>query len=298
MLASGVLQPAAAAVLGVYEGNEPADVVRFDKWLGCRAGQILVFTDPTSWENIAHPEWFIDRFRGLHRPALWSVSLIPQGAKLEDAADGSHDAYYKSAARTLARAHPDRDGVIRVRLGWELNGDWMPWAAEGHEQAFIAAFRHAVDSFRSVSSKFRFEWNINYGRPMDPATAYPGDEYVDVIGMDFYWMQKYLGSDPVKAFDLIRNDRFGLDYIQAFAKTHHKPVAFSEWGVQGNNAKPFIDRVKNWIDAHHIIYHDYWDSDASYSGRLSDGRWSDTGAAFRQAFCPVQKPNELNAEDR
>lgn len=278
--------PAAAAALGVYVGDDPGDVASFEAWLGCPVQQVLIFTDERSWRHIADPRWFVDRFATLDRPALWSVAMIPKGATLQGAATGAHDADYVAEARVLARARPDAHGVIRVRLGWELNGDWFPWAAEGRQQAFIATYRHLVDAFRSVSDRFRFEWNINYGQKMDPATAYPGDRYVDVIGMDFYWKPQYQGNDPVRAFAKIRDDRYGLGYIQKFAAEHHKPVAFSEWGAQGPDARPFIELVSQWIKAHGILYHDYWDSDDDYPGRLSGGRWPDSGAAFRHAFCP------------
>ncbi len=94
-----------------------------------------------------------------------------------------------------------------------------------------------------------------------------------------------MGTNPVRAFAKVRDDRYGLRYVQEFAAAHRKPVAFSEWGVQGDNAQPFIELVREWIEANGIIYHNYWDSDAAFPGRLSGGRWPRSGAAFRHAFC-------------
>ena len=278
--------PAMASGLGVYGGNDPASVTQFEDWLGCRVQQVLVYTDGQSWKNISNPEWFVTLFARLDRPALWSIPMIPKGSSLKAAATGAFDVYYASEARVLAHARPDPQGLIHIRVGWELNGDWFPWSAEGKEQDFIATFRHIVDLFRSVSSKFRFEWNINYGRSMDPARAFPGDQYVDVIGMDFYWTPKYLGDDPVAAFATIRDGQYGFRYLQNFAIAHHKPLAFSEWGIQTDNAQPFIELVHQWIDTYGIIYHNYWNSDSDVPGRLSGGQWPHSGAAFRQAFCP------------
>ena len=36
---------------------------------------------------------------------------------------------------------------------------------------------------------------------MNPADAYPGDEYVDVIGMDFYYNIKWNPTDPVTGME-------------------------------------------------------------------------------------------------
>jgi hypothetical protein len=276
-----------ASGLGVYVGNEAADVGKFEKWLGCPVQQILLYTDRKEWSDISNPQWITARFAGLNRPVLWSVSMIPTGATLELGATGAYDAYYVSAARVLARTRPNAQGIIRIRPGWEFNGDWFLWAAEGHEAAYVATFQHIVDSFRSVSSKFRFDWNLNYGRPMDPAKAYPGDKYVDVVSMDFYWRPQFLGSDPVAAFTKIRDDRHGLTYLQRFAAAHHKPVAFTEWGVETDNAKPFINLVSAWIKKYGVIYNNYWDSDGEFPGRLSGGQWPNSGAALRHDFCPT-----------
>jgi hypothetical protein len=70
----------------------------------------------------------------------------------------------------LAPSRPDSE-TIYVRAGEEFSGIWMPWAAVGH-----------------APGKFRFEWNVNVGgTQMNAAYAYLGDEYVDVIEMDFWY---------------------------------------------------------------------------------------------------------------
>ncbi|KAA2215035.1 glycoside hydrolase family 26 protein [Teichococcus oryzae] len=279
--------PASATPLSTYAANDPKLVDRFEKWLGCPVDFLMVFTDQASWEGIGWPQWFIDQFKMLDKPTLWSVAMIPRQSSLKEAATGKYNRYYVSAARALAKTKPFPDGTIRVRLGWEMNGNWFPWSASGKEEDFVRTFRHIVDSFRSVSDKFRFEWNVNYGQRMDVMKAYPGDNYVDILGMDFYWKPEYLGRDPVRAFEKIRDDRVGLRWLEDLAKAKGKPTAYSEWGVQSDNAGPFIKLVRDWIAAHpNVLYTNYWNHDADYEGDLSAGRWPATEAAFRQAFCP------------
>ncbi|MXP61878.1 glycosidase [Roseomonas sp. M0104] len=287
-----LLAPPAAAketftTLSAYSANDPKLIHQFEKWLGCPVPHLMVFTDQASWEGIGWPQWFIDQFRGLNKPVLWSVAMIPRHSSLKAAASGAYNRYYVTAAQALAKTKPWPDGTIKVRLGWEMNGDWFPWAARGKEKDFVATFRHIVDAFRSVSDKFRFEWNINYGEAMDPLKAYPGDSYVDVIGMDFYWKHQYLPNDPVKAFEAIRDNRYGLRFIEDFAAQRGKPTAYSEWGIQGDNAGPFIQLFRDWVGRHNVLYTNYWNHDADYQGQLSSGRWPDSEAAFREAFCPV-----------
>ncbi|WP_277755315.1 glycosyl hydrolase, partial [Teichococcus oryzae] len=177
------------------------------------------------------------------------------------------------------------DGPIMVRTGWEANGDWFFWNAIGKEEAFKGAFRQMSSTFKQVSDRFKFEWNINHANGgLDPAKIYPGDEYVDVMGMDFYYKPEFQGNDPVKAFERIRDEKYGLSWFENFAKAHGKPTAYSEWGVKGNNAGPFVQLAKEWFEQHNVVLQSYWDSNAAYPGKLSDNSDPRTGAAFKEAF--------------
>ena len=280
-------KPASATQLSAYAANDPKLVGEFEKWLGCPVDFTMAFTDQQTWEAIGWPQWFVDQFKVLDKPTLWSVAMIPKRSSLREAATGEYNRYYVSAARILAKSKPFPDGTIRIRLGWEMNGDWFPWAARGKEEDFIKTFRHIVNSFRSVSDDFRFEWNVNYGQTMDVVKAYPGDAYVDIVGMDFYWKPEYVGNDPVRAFEIIRDHRVGLRWLEEFATARGKRTAYSEWGVRGDNAGPFIRLLHEWIKANpNVLYANYWNHDADYPGLLSTNRWPRTGAAFKQAFCP------------
>jgi len=180
------------------------------------------------------------------------------------------------------------DSQIYIRLGWEFNGTgYFPWSAVGKAHDYIDAFQNFVDVFRSVSSKFRFEWCPNKGDVgMNPADAYPGDEYVDVIGMDFYWdsKQSWSFTDPVKAWNYFVDEKYGLQWHQDFAAAHGKPTAYSEWGVNSNNAREFIDLADKWFNSHDVLYQNYWNSDSNFQGKLSDNQYPNTGAAFKSEF--------------
>ncbi|MFC3127242.1 glycosyl hydrolase, partial [Pseudoroseomonas globiformis] len=129
------------------------------------------------------------------------------------------------------------------------------------------------------------EWNVNeaYGG-MDPAKAYPGDHYVDIVGMDFYFNPQWQNWDSAKAFEHVRDQKYGLQWLEDFAKAHGKPTAYSEWGAQGNNASGFIKAAADWFESHNVVYQSYWDSNAQYPGRLSDGSDWNTGSAYKSEF--------------
>ena len=67
----------------------------------------------------------------------------------------------------------------------------------------------------------------------DPARYYPGDEYVDWVGTDFY-----------SAFPNFT----GLDaFYKAYAQ---KPFAFGEWAIWGGDNPAFVNQLFSWVDAH------------------------------------------------
>jgi hypothetical protein len=279
-----------APLVGVYVGNSTEAEAAFEAWLGKPVDGVLGYTGGADWADYdSSVGWAKGFWSPIDRRVFWSVPLIPQGATLEAAANGDYDDHYTQAAESLATFRPN-DEVLHVRTGWELNGDWFPWAAEGKESAFIGAFRHFVDAFRAVSPRFVIEWNVNMGNnsstAWDPATAYPGDEYVDIVGMDFYWNTQWDPTDPVQAWNSMRDRPYGLAWHQNFAAEHGKKTSYSEWGVMSNEAGPYIAEAKLWFESHGVVFHTYWDSNSDFSGKLSENQYPDAATAYQAAFGP------------
>jgi hypothetical protein len=106
---------------------------------------------------------------------------------LRTIADGSHDAYIKTwASEVAAWGHE-----LYVRPMYEMNGWWAPWCAEvnGNSAAeFVTAWRHIVDLARGAgATNIRWVWSPNVdsdGLGVPFAALYPGDGYVDWVGLD------------------------------------------------------------------------------------------------------------------
>ena len=272
--------------LGVYVGNSQSSVYNFEKWLGREVDFIHAVVGYANWQDyVSSASWEVNTlWKGMTDKLHWSVPIISQAGNLSTAATGAYNSYYKQVAQTIANGTPGTDKIY-IRTGWEANGSWFFWNAIGKEEAFKGAFQEFVESFRSVSDRFIFEWNVNEASGgIDPATIYPGDEYVDVIGMDFYWKPQYIGSDPVKAFNTLRDEKYGLAWLENFAAAHGKPTAYSEWGVTGDNAGAYIKLVKEWFDSHNVVLQSYWDSNSDYPGKMSDGSDPNSGSAYVSTF--------------
>ncbi|MEL6892513.1 MAG: glycosyl hydrolase [Actinomycetota bacterium] len=183
--------------------------------------------------------------------------------KLRETASGAHDASYRKVALTLANGGFD-DAVIR--LGHEFTGDWYPWSAQGNAAEYIAAYRRVHKVFKGVSKDFRFEWNsarntwLEYG----PA-AYPGDRYVDIVGIDIYY-EPWKGDKEMTNSFWNRRYEAVLTSHRDFAIRHGKPVAYSEWGAGDIEHPDFIRRMHDWFDrlpdngAGRLMYQAYFNS--------------------------------------
>ncbi|KEP75814.1 hypothetical protein HR12_22920 [Microbacterium sp. SUBG005] len=113
------------------------------------------------------------------------------GYDLEKIADGSYDDYIRKFAEEVKAA-----GIpIFLRTMHEANGDWYPWNVQTKtsRSSYIAAWRHIHDIFRETgANNVTWVWCPNVKRASG-ATAnvplssfYPGDDYVDWIGLDGY----------------------------------------------------------------------------------------------------------------
>lgn len=185
------------------------------------------------------------------------------------------EAYGRVADRLIEAGYGD----AVIRLGHEFNGEWAPWSSRTNEEAFIEAWRHVHGVFRAKSADFAFDWTairpawIEWGR-----LAYPGDDYVDIVGLDVYWRVDR-GSD---AWDSAIWERDFLRVMRdhlAFAERHDKPVSYPEWGLSGADAPEFIEEMHEWLS----------NLETSGSGRLEYHAFFDSGGDFELTQVPLSR---------
>jgi hypothetical protein len=282
--------------LGVYVGAGCGGVQRLEgvrNWLGRDPDQVIEFI---SWDVLSKGKtWGVQCWQKAGRKhVVYSLPMLPEdkSATLADGAAGKFDDLFKTYAGKLVK-HGFSDSVIRI--GWEFNADWYPWAAKHDPQAWIAYWRRIVTTMRSVpGANFKFDWCAAGGWSAFQAdNAYPGDEYVDIIGLDYY---NNLGQNrqvsPQERWDIRKKAPHGLDWHRRFATAHGKPMSYPEWGTgkgreaNGGDDDPyFIEQMAAWIASNNVAYHNYWDFAAPiYDAKLSDGRRPAAGAAFVRAF--------------
>jgi hypothetical protein len=107
---------------------------------------------------------------------------------------GEHDTEIDVWATKAAEfGHP-----LFVRPWWEMNGTWYAW---GQSASYIAAWQRLYNRVNAIAHNVSLVWCPSIIGPSapDPTTWWPGDAYVDWIGMDGYnWGTNTLQPDSWK----------------------------------------------------------------------------------------------------
>jgi Glycosyl hydrolase family 26 len=169
-------------------------------------------------------------------------------ALLRQGAAGDFDRYFQVLAQRLVA---DGAGDTILIPGWEMNGTTYTGRCAPDPGAWQAYWRAIVDTMRSVpGQQFRFDFDPARGLQAVPWTdCYPGDAYVDIVGMDSY------DQSPGRSFADFVNQPFGLAAQVGFAAAHHKPVSYPEWGLYDFGDDPaYVTDMLGWIATHDVVY--------------------------------------------
>lgn len=122
----------------------------------------------------------------------------------------------------------------------EHNGDWFWWCkGSTSEEDFIALWQFTIDYLRDVKNVD----NLIYAYSPDRSRididnyedgylwGYPGDEYVDIIGIDNYWDLGHPANEATPEEQLV-NLRRSLKYTVDIANKKGKVAAYTEGGLE------------------------------------------------------------------
>lgn len=324
---TAVAGPLPLPPLGVYRGAvQTGKVDTYAAWLNQPDMMGLDFMAENDWTQVQGPNWILGPWQTWvaakpGRRLILSVPMLPKtaGVSLATGATGAYNSNFSTLANNLVTRGL---GNTVVRIGWEFNGGWYTWAAKGKETHFINYWRHIVTSMRYLpdgvtprpGANFQFLWNPNHGYNQFPAElAYPGDAYVDLVGLDVYdqsWLKDaagvYLYPWPATATaaDIearrakvwtndILNGNHGLAFWRNFCATHGKPFVLPEWGLMnrsdghgGMDNAAFIANMHNYITTYPVAWASYFD----YNNTVAASQLSPTSqhvnaqAKFLQLF--------------
>ncbi|GAB3265742.1 glycosyl hydrolase [Kineosporia babensis] len=298
--------------LGVYKGTSPSSVNSFGSWLGRQPTYAMDYSQRTNWEQIAAPTYMLNTWQNTDYQMVFAVAMLPtrdSTATLAAGADGDYDRHFERLAKNLV-AYGQGDAILR--LGWEFNVNW-PWHPKASDREdFIKYWRNVVTTMRAVpgAENLKFDWNVNNGgETYDSTLYYPGNKYVDYIGVDVYDISWAENSYPYpsgckaacrvahqeQAWATVMDATYGLSFWSNFAQSKKKPLSLPEWGLwdrsvgdgHGGGDNPyFIEQMHKFIDdpRNNVGYQIYFDVDVGDKGDHRLDSMPKAGKEFQKLF--------------
>ncbi|MBD0711676.1 hypothetical protein BU197_25965 [Streptomyces sp. CBMA291] len=259
--------PVPGGAMGAFLGSDDPGVSRIgelQRWLGGRELRVAhTYLPGDLWQNIEGSPRFLaawtrwreekpDRVFVLNVPMLErnedGLSDAEVRRELRTGAAGAYDHHFGTLARRLVALRAPDTIVV---LGWEMNGSTYSHRCAPDPAAWRAYWSRIVTVMRSVpGQRFRFDFAPARGLDAVPWTAcYPGDDVVDVIGMDSYDQPR--GS----TFAQHVTEPYGLKAQVDFAAAHGKRISYPEWGLfrNGDNQE-YLRSMLEWMKLHRPLY--------------------------------------------
>ncbi|WP_433059768.1 glycoside hydrolase family 26 protein [Dactylosporangium sp. CS-033363] len=252
-----VFPQAGTAFFGVFTDKGPGDLTDYNGFVQAagKGPQVMMFASGWGAEKHFDRQPF-DRI--VNRGMLPMMGWEPWDYRAESKQDkdrgtqpsyrlsnitgGKFDGYLEEWASGIkALGYP-----VAIRFAHEMNGYWYPWgeSANGNRDGdYVAAWRHVHDLFaRTGANNVIWVWspNVVYENSTPLSELYPGDDYVDWVGLSGYYGTG--GLEAYQTFDQIY--RPTLNELKTLSK---RPIVVTETAAtdkQGRKADWITDLLQ------------------------------------------------------
>lgn len=236
---SGVLPPMRAASLPSLPVNT-GNLAKFEPAAGCYIGAFIELDYNVQGEQGGDIEKFEDLTKKKHAsyftyvgygrpfPNAWVEKVKKAGAAPHIAFEPNNgldevqdDAYLRAWARDAARSQTP----IFLRWASEMNGPWCAWHKD--PQQYIDKFRLVAQVMREEAPNVAMVWTPFAEPQRFIPLFYPGDEWVDWLGMNIYSVYVNNGDPNRPAFD--KDPTLWLRFL--YDNYPNKPIHISEYAA-------------------------------------------------------------------
>jgi len=234
-------------LVGAFIADKPTkeNIEEFQAVFGKKPHLVMVFID---WKNFIDDRVIRDVYTNeCVLVVTWEPwrAIDKKGIDYNVILSGNTDSYIRDFAKKLK-------GINRpvfLRFAHEMNGDWYPWSASKiGAKNYIAVYRYIKGIFDEVDAenvKWIFSINSeNVPKENNYMNCYPGDEYVDFIGLDGY---NWGNTKPWSRWTTFK-EIFGKRYHKIVAH-FNKPIIISEFSTtsSGGDKAVWVKEAMNNI---------------------------------------------------
>lgn len=202
-------------------------------------------------------------------------NVVQPDYRLANIIAGRYDAYVTETAEAIAAAK----WPLVLRFAHEMNGVWYPWAesVNGNRKGdYVKAWRHVHDLFdKAGATNVIWTWAPNIIRPephIKLKPLYPGDAYVDWVGMTGYGVRE---RTPAITFGAT------LQQIRTFTR---KAILIGETGAQIDKYQmQWVNNFFPWLQRHPEIVGFVWMEKDRDTGARANWRFT-SSPEEKQAF--------------
>jgi hypothetical protein len=254
--ASGTTTAAAPIALGISGADTSSDPVglnAYENVVGHAPADDMFFQD---WSE---PLYYTSQMSALKGAGItpiitWEPELSTGGIPLSQIAAGDYDGYITASAK-LAVAWK---GTVFIRFAHEMNlpGSLFGNGIPGQTPAdYIAAWRHVVTIFReNGATNVQWVWspNVNCNGQCPFTQFYPGNSYVNWVGLDGYNYGPSLGSPWTSLLNVFQGSYAAITALTSkplmIAETASAEIGGSKaaWITQGflTDIPTYLPRVR------------------------------------------------------
>jgi len=257
----------------------------------------MTFATHYTWNDMRVANIYTDNFTA-NGIRIIAIPTQPENEGIvgnQRAANGEFNAWWQQWGQDIANKGWNNNKTV-VRLNWELNGNWYNHSSNRPSQpVFIQAWRQVVNSIRVHAPNVLFDYCVNsrVSQDGDWQTSYPGDEYVDIVGLDFYdaWPPFY--NDALFQSEASKSP--SLFTLSQFARDHGLLMVIDEGGnahnPEGGGDNPFYwEKMWQWLNANtdilawHVIYNDPGAPADLHHGLVPNTDNPNSAARFKQLW--------------
>jgi mannan endo-1,4-beta-mannosidase len=248
---SRLLYPATGKFLGVEASGAPDSLAPVRAFAASAGARPNLIGEYMSWNDLMDTQAAINAWS---YGAVYYVVWEPYHTTVAAIADGRSDGYITKFARQVRSLNLP----VAISFGHEFNGFWYPWGTTTGTTAaqFVAAWRLIHRLFAAAGAKnVIWVWNpndISAEPQLDLAAYYPGDAYVNWVGITGYFSAT--GPDT---FDSLYGAT--MQEIRGFTD---KPFIIAETSVQSGPdavqaAQSLVSGVRQRPDVLGFVWFDY-----------------------------------------